>query len=136
MNYKVPVKIRYSDIDMNHHVNNAVYFTYMENARTELLVNDLVEYQRNGIVFIVSEASCKYKYPILLTDNVICELRFAMLTPLRIEVEYLFKNTETGAVYAEGKTILVMVNTSTNKPVQIPEELIKKLVRNQNENLK
>lgn len=131
MNHKVPLKIRYSDIDMNNHVNNAVYFTYMENARTELLVNDLIEYQRNSIVFIVSEASCKYKKPILLTDNVICELKFVLLTPLRIEVTYLFSNAETGSLYAEGKTILVMINNNTGKPVLIPDELIKRLIGSQ-----
>jgi len=130
MNHKVQVNIRYSDIDMNNHVNNAVYFTYMENARTELLVNELVEYQKNNVVFIVSEASCKYKHPILLIDNVICELKFKLLTPLRIGVTYLFKNAETGALYAEGRTILVMVNDRTNKPVPIPEGLINRLVRN------
>jgi acyl-CoA thioester hydrolase len=128
MNHKVPLNIRYSDIDMNHHVNNAVYFTYMENARTELLVNDLVEYQKNNILFIVSEASCKYKNPILLTDNIICEMKFELLTPLRIGVTYLFKNAENEVFHAEGRTILVMVDALTNKPVQIPEELIHKLI--------
>lgn len=125
----MPVNIRYSDIDINNHVNNAVYFTYMENARTELLVNDLVEYQKNNIVFIVSEASCKYKQPILLTDNVICELKFELLTPLRIGVTYLFKNADTSKLYAEGKTTLVMLSNNTNKPVQIPDELINRLIQ-------
>jgi len=131
MYHKVPVDIRYSDIDMNNHVNNAVYFTYMENARTELLLNDLVEYQKNGIVFIISEASCKYKKPILLTDNVICELKFALLTPLRIEVTYLFMNAETGSLYAEGKTMLVMINNNTGKPERIPDEFINRLTGGQ-----
>ncbi|MEA1886085.1 MAG: thioesterase family protein [Bacteroidota bacterium] len=129
MSHTVPVNIRYSDIDINNHVNNAVYFTYMENARTELLVNDLVEYQKNNIVFIVSEASCKYKQPILLTDNVICELKFELLTPLRIGVTYLFKNADTSKLYAEGKTTLVMLSNNTNKPVQIPDELINRLIQ-------
>ncbi|MFO7853070.1 MAG: acyl-CoA thioesterase [Bacteroidota bacterium] len=124
----VPVNIRYSDIDMNKHVNNAVYFTYMENARTELLINDLINYEDEGIVFIVTEASCKYRQPILITDNVICELKFELLTPLRIGVTYLFKNADTSKLYAEGKTTLVMLNNNTNKPVQIPDELINRLL--------
>jgi len=128
MAHTIPVKIRYSDIDMNNHVNNAVYFTFMENARTELLVNELIEYHKNNIAFIVSEASCRYRNPIFLTDNAICELKFELLTPLRIGVTYLFKNAETGSLYAEGNTTLVMVNTRTNKPVQIPEELMNKLI--------
>lgn len=128
MSHMVPVNIRYSDIDMNKHVNNAVYFTYMENARTELLINDLINYEDEGIVFIVTEASCKYRQPILITDNVICELKFELLTPLRIGVTYLFKNADTSKLYAEGKTTLVMLNNNTNKPVQIPDELINRLL--------
>ncbi len=127
--YYVPVKIRYSDIDMNRHVNNAMYFTYMENARTELLLNELLEYQEKDIVFIVSEASCKYRQAILLSDSVICELKFELLSPLRIGVSYLFKSKDGDKLYAEGKTTLVMVNQVSNKPVRIPEQIIEKLVR-------
>lgn len=126
--YRLPVNIRYSDIDMNHHVNNAVYFTYMENARIELLRKDLLDYQERGIVFIVSEASCKYRHPILLTDNIICEVKFELLTPLRICVSYFFKNADTGKLNAEGSTTLVMVSSTTNRPVRIPDELISRLV--------
>ena len=123
MKYEVPVNIRYSDIDMNKHVNNAVYFTYMENARTELLGKELVHYQENGILFIISEASCKYRQPILLTDNVICETAFELLTPLRIGIIYLFKNKDDNKLYAEGKTTMVMVKQATNKPVIVPDEI-------------
>ena len=122
-NFSLPVKIRYSDIDMNHHVNNAMYFTYMENARTELLLNELVEYQKKDIVFIISEASCKYKKPILLTDNVICELSFKLLSSLRLGISYIFRNNDTGLLYAEGYTVLVMINQESDKPVHIPQEV-------------
>lgn len=128
-NFRLPVKIRYSDIDMNRHVNNAVYFTYMENARTELLARELVQYQDNGILFIVADASCRYRRPVFLNDNIICELAFELLTPLRIGVTYLFKNIDTGQLCAEGKTTLVMVDSQTNKPVRIPEQISNKLVR-------
>lgn len=122
-NFILPVKIRYSDIDMNRHVNNAVYFTYMENARTELLANELVSYQEKGIDFIISEASCKYKRPVLLTDNVICELSFKLLSPLRLGINYIFRNNDTGVLNAEGYTVLVMIKQESGKPVRIPREM-------------
>jgi acyl-CoA thioester hydrolase len=128
-NYRFPVTIRYSDIDMNRHVNNAVYFTYMENARTELLQNELLDYQEKGIVFIVSEASCRYRRPILLTDNIICEISFELLTPLRIGVSYFFRDSSTSRLHAEGSTTLVMVEEASGRAVKIPREIIDRLVR-------
>ncbi|MDT8402199.1 MAG: thioesterase family protein [Bacteroidales bacterium] len=128
-NYRLPVTIRYSDIDMNRHVNNAVYFTYMENARTELLKNELLEYHEKGIVFIVSEASCKYRRPILLSDSIICEIKFELLSPLRIGVTYFFSDSGTAMLHAEGKTTLVMVDETSGKAVKIPGELMDRLAK-------
>jgi len=130
-NYIFPVTIRYSDIDMNRHVNNAVYFTYMENARTELLRNELIDYHEKGIVFIVSEASCKYRRPILLTDSIVCELKFELLSPLRIGVSYFFRDSRTAMLHAEGKTTLVMADEATGKAVKIPGELMDRLAKNE-----
>ena len=51
--YKLPVPIRFFDVDMNHHVNNSVYFTYMENVRTEVFMQEFLTYQQKGIQFVV-----------------------------------------------------------------------------------
>ena len=123
------VRIRYSDIDMNHHVNNAVYFSLMENARTELLMEDFIHYQQEKIAFIVAEASCKYKRPILLTDNIDCEMTFDLAGPLRINVAYRFVNNDNGQLHALGNTVLVMINESNNRPIAIPDRVITKLVK-------
>ncbi len=128
--FTVPVTIRYSDIDMNGHVNNAVYFTYMENARTEIMLKELIDYAENDIAFFVSEASCKYRHPILLTDNIICKLEFSLLTPLRIGIAYFFENSEDNKLCAEGNTTLVMVDSETSKPIRIPEEMLRLLITN------
>jgi len=125
--FTVPVTIRYSDIDMNGHVNNAVYFTYMENARTELLFNDFTYYLERNILFIIAEANCRYKRPILLNDNIVCDMNFELLSPLRISVSYYFRNIDSDSLHAKGRTIMVMVNNKTNRPVAIPQELINRM---------
>ena len=38
--YNIPV--RYFDLDTNNHVNNSVYFTYMEEARTKLMLKEFL----------------------------------------------------------------------------------------------
>ncbi len=125
MNYQIDIPIRFFDIDMNNHVNNAVYLTYMENARTDLLMEDFLAYMNNGILFVVAEANCKYKRPIRLNDKVTCHLQFELTGALHFTLTYLFKNPE-GMLFAEGKTKMAMINEQSNRPIVIPEELINK----------
>lgn len=125
MNKQIDIQVRFFDIDTNNHVNNAVYLTYMENARTELLMDDFLDYQSNGILFVVAEVNCKYKKPIRLNDKVTCHLAFELTGALHFTITYLFKNPE-GMLYAEGKTKMAMINEQTNRPIRIPEALIEK----------
>jgi YbgC/YbaW family acyl-CoA thioester hydrolase len=90
-NYTNPVHIRFFDIDLNQHVNNAVYFTYMENARTELFMDDFIEYLNRGITFVVAEAFCKYRRPIRLQDKVICELQLDLTGSLHLPLHICLK---------------------------------------------
>jgi len=124
--YSIPIEIRFSDLDMNHHVNNAVYFTYMENARLAVLMEELVKYHNEDIHFVISEATCKYKRPIKLSDQLECEVSFVPLRPTSCKIKYLFKNVQSGVLYAEGSTQMVLFNANTGRPLPIPEWFTKK----------
>ena len=65
------ISVRFFDLDANNHVNNSVYFTYMEEARTKLLMEQYLHCRQHGVHFVVAEASCKYKRPIGLNDRVL-----------------------------------------------------------------
>lgn len=122
----IPIPIRYKDLDMNHHVNNAVYFTYMENARLAVLLNEMIKYHSEGVQFLVAKAQCTYKRPIKLTDKLFCEVSIAPVRPTSFDILYLFKNEETGVNYAEGSTRMVLFNDHTGRPLAIPDWFTKK----------
>lgn len=115
---------------MNHHVNNSVYFTYMENARSEVLMAEMVKYHREGLLFVVSEASCRYKRQIKLTDKVICDVNFSPIRPTSCDISYIFRNVDTGKVYAEGNTRMVLFNETSGRPIIIPDWFVKKYLEN------
>jgi len=117
----IPVQIRFRDIDMNHHVNNAVYFTYMENARTALLVDDMLKCLNDGLQFVVAEANCRYLKPILLDDTIICEVSFKPVRPTSCDINYQFRNKKTNVIHAEGTTRMVLFNSINKRPIAIPE---------------
>ena len=115
--------VRLFDIDVNNHVNNSVYFIYMEEARTKLLFDQYMQCKENGINFIVVEATCKYKIPIRIKDEVIIEIDIKNIRGASFEILYTFKNPE-GSIYAVGKTQMACFDDNAKRPVRIPKGII------------
>jgi len=113
------INIRFFDLDANNHVNNSVYFTYMEEARTKLLLEQFLKLQEEGIYFVVTEANCKYKRPITLLDKVSIELATHHIKGASFEIKYNFVDP-SGKLYAEGNTRLACVDSKTQRLVRLP----------------
>lgn len=127
--YRVPMEIRFGDIDMNQHVNNAVYFTYMENARSAVLLDEFMRSHAEGFQFVVAEASCKYLRPVKLDDRLECEVSFAPVRPTSCDIHYRFLAAEDGKLYAEGLTRMVLFNANTGRPMPLPDWFIDKFLQ-------
>ena len=62
--YVVPWQVTFRDVDSFGHVNNAVYFTYFEWARTQLWFAITGGSEPRDIGFIVARAECDFKQQI------------------------------------------------------------------------
>ena len=121
LTYKIHVRL--VDLDINKHVNNSVYFTYMEEARTQLLYEQYHYCESKGIAFVVAETSCKYKRSITYGDSVLVEILITDIKSVSFNVFYTLKNDQ-GKIYAEGTTRIACLDEKTLRPVRIPQEII------------
>ena len=124
LTYIIP--IRYFDIDTNNHVNNAVYFTYMEEARTKLLLKEFLSSIENGVGFVVTEANCKYKKPIRIQDILSIRISIENIKGFSFDIKYIFTNA-SDKLYAEGNTRLACIDIKTQRLIRLPQEMINAL---------
>lgn len=136
----VPVELRYSDLDPQNHVNNAVYFTYFELARVRFL-HALHEQALEGmrreqeperasaggdhpttadLGFVVVTASCFYRRPIAGLEPVAVGVRCAAASRATIGLEYAICDQPQGKLYATGATGIVSVDRATGRPRSLP----------------
>ena len=118
-----PIEIRYGDIDALRHVNNARYFTYMEQARTKYIkaLGLWVESDFDAIGIILAEQSCRYLNPIQLESDIkvgVCTMR---LGEKSIETQYSIQDALTGNELAVGQAILVAYDYQLGKSIPIPD---------------
>jgi len=136
--HKIPIQLRFNDIDRVNHVNNAVYLTYIELGRVHYL-NDVlkreIDWDKKG--FILAHASIDYKMPIYLRDEVFCFTRTLALgtKSVTLQSSIVKRKDEKLLECASAKGILVAMDYSENKSILLPEEWRKQFSAFEGENL-
>src|SRR5690606_14687582 len=124
-NYQAPIHIRFSDIDMLGHVNNAIYLTYMEYARLpyfEKVFGTLIDWKETGL--IIAKTEVNYKRPIYLKDNLIIGVRTKSVGDKSFTTEYGFVVISEGeeGLVAACEFISVCIAYLTGKTSSMPDE--------------
>src|ERR1700749_2794658 len=121
--YKTPISIRFSDMDAYGHVNNAVYLTYFEIARSNYW-REIIKWNwdENGIILGRSEIN--YLKPIFMNDEIVCYVRTTRIGNSSFDVMHvLVKITPNGEeICTTGKTVCISYDYNVNKSVKIPSD--------------
>ena len=116
------MEVRWRDLDALSHVNNAVYFTYLEQARVGYLEElGLLPDTPWGIGFILAEANCRFKSPLALNEQMTVWIRASELGRSSFTFEYRMEG-EDGRLAAQARTTQVCYDYDDRHPVSIPEE--------------
>jgi len=118
-----PIVVRYGDLDPQGHVNNAGFITYLEHARVSYIRQlDLWDGKTFlEIGFILARLELDYKTPILMTDEVEVGVRVSRLGNKSLDMEYLIRESVTGIVFADGKTVQVAYDYHDKKTIPLLE---------------
>ncbi|MES2457563.1 MAG: thioesterase family protein [Bacteroidota bacterium] len=127
--YKTSIETRFADFDMMGHVNNAVYFTYMEIARSKYWAQAIHwDWKKTGVV--IAKASLDYIKPVLIDDKISMYVRTSRIGNTSFDLEYLCVKTVLGkeVVCSKGKTVCVAFDYETRTSAAIPEHERNKMI--------
>jgi len=128
--YVVPHQVIFRDLDAIGHVNNSVFFTYFEIARTYLW------FELNGgqkpfdIGFIVARAECDFRQQLGMEPIDIC-VRIGEMRNTSLDFLYEIRKNGGQQVAAYGKVIVVLYDWKKQSKVEITEEFKQKVGRSQ-----
>lgn len=126
----IPIEVRFRDLDARNHVNNAVYFTYMEEARIKYLQKiGLLDESLSDTSMIVAEATCTYKAPIESGQTILARVRIAQLKNSSFIFEYSLDDAKTSRVMATARTVQVCYDYARGTSVPIPDHWRERIER-------
>jgi acyl-CoA thioester hydrolase len=111
--YVLRERVRFRDCDAMGHVNNAVYSTYLEEARIGVL-GDLVS-------FILARVEIDFRAELRMGEQVEVRTRCSRIGTKSFDLEHVIAAGDR--VVAEAKSVLVSYDYERGESVGVPEDL-------------
>ena len=114
--YTTDLNVRVRDIDFMGHVNNAVYATYLEEARTSYF-EDVLDVPLTDIDSVLAHLEIDYRRPITIEDDVSVALRVPRIGESSLPMEYEIRAGEEVAATGESVQVTVDRRSGEARPI-------------------
>ena len=123
------MEVRFRDCDAMGHVNNAVYFTYFEQARAVMaeMLGLRRELARSGLGVILVHTSCDYKAQVVFGEQVEVGVRIVKLGRTSFTSDFEARRVRDDAVVAVGRSVQAVFDYDADRTAPIPDGLRAKL---------
>lgn len=119
------LRVRFSDTDMLGHVNNASYFTYMEEARCRF-VEDI---GLRDVPLILASAKVDFRAQTFYGEHLLIETWVPRIGTSSVDMANRILRKETGEVVFEGVAVIVFFDYNTQKSAPIPDPIRTELAK-------
>ena len=119
----VTTMVGWGDMDANSHVNNVIYFRYIEHARLRYF-NELgfsAMQQESGIGPILSWTDCRFRRPLAYPDDVSIATRIRDIEADRFVMDSIIVSHALKAVAAQGQQRVVVYDYRNNCKAPLPD---------------
>lgn len=122
----IRIPVAWGEMDAFGHVNNVVYFRYLESARIAYF--DRIEYMevmhRTGVGPIVASASCRFRKALVYPDTIRVGARVTEVGEDRFTVGCYVWSERLDALAAEGRTLVVSYDYRAEGKAPLQHEIL------------
>ncbi len=118
--FRMPIDLRWRDLDAFNHVNNANFMTYVEEARIRWFESAGDDWLSNGRIPLLAAVQMNYRLPIPYPARVFVELLTQRVGNTSLTLGHRIVG-EDDRLYADGHSVLVWIETASNRPMPLPD---------------
>ncbi|MBD8249040.1 acyl-CoA thioesterase [Xanthomonas campestris] len=119
---RVPISVRWRDMDSMGHVNNAKYISYLEEARVRWMLGVEGVAMTDRIAPVVAATNVNYKRPLVWPNDILVELFVERLGSSSVTIGHrILDQKDEGVLYSDGNVVVVWIDTQTGKSASLPD---------------
>lgn len=119
--HRVPLQIRFNDIDILGHLNNTVYFSFFDTGKAWYLKELLGERMTfRKVETVIANVDCAYVAPIYFGEKIEVLTRCSSIHDRSFVLQQVIVHSETGQIKAAAESVMVSFNAETQTSTEMP----------------
>jgi len=124
--FRMPVALRWRDLDAFNHVNNSNFLTYLEEARIRWFAswassNNGGEWVNEEMAPLLAAVQLNYRMPIPYPSEVVVELFTDRVGTSSVTIGHRIMSEDGATLYCDGHVVVVWIDRASGRPIPLPE---------------
>ncbi len=121
---RVPIGVRWRDLDAFNHVNNSTFLTYLEEARLVWLSKIRGPWFSETYLPVLAASEVNYRAPINWPGQVVVELYCERLGKSSLTLAHRVVDAQQpDRLYSDGRTVMVWTEPASGRAIPLPEAI-------------
>lgn len=120
---RMPIELRWRDLDAFNHVNNANFMTYLEEARIRWFESLGEQWLTETVAPLLAAVQMNYRVPIPYPSRVMVELFADRIGNTSITIGHRIASEDGAVVHADGHVVIVWIDRRSGRPTPLPEQV-------------
>ncbi len=119
---RVPISVRWGDLDAFDHVNNAAFLVYVQEARIVWLNRLGAQLRDDAKMPVVAAASLNFRRQLGWPARIIVELSIARVGNSSLTIAHrIVDEDDATCVYADGEAVMVWIDPASGRSIALPD---------------
>jgi acyl-CoA thioester hydrolase len=118
---RVPITVRWRDLDAYNHVNNSVFLTYLEEARLVWLEGLFGDWKTETLSPVLAASQVNFREQIEWPGELVVEVHCERLGNSSLTLAHRITSADGTRLFSEASVVLVWINPQTGRPVALPD---------------
>ena len=118
---RVPVALRWRDLDAYNHVNNSSFLTFLEEARLRWLEAECSDWYSDTAAPVLASVTANYRRQLGWPTDIVVELYCERLGNSSLTISHrIVDANDAEALYCDGHVVIVWIDPRTGRTVSLP----------------
>ena len=119
--FRLPIELRWRDLDAFNHVNNSNFMTYLEEARIRWFESLDEPWLTDAFAPLLAAVQMNYRVPIPYPARVVVELFADRVGTTSVTIGHRIAAEDGTVLYADGHVVMVWIDRASGRPTPLPE---------------
>ncbi len=118
--FRMPLQVRWRDLDAFNHVNNSTFLTYLEEARIRWFDSIGEPWVTDVFAPLLAAVQLNYRMPVAYPADVAVELFVDKVGTSSITIGHAVASADGATLYCDGHVVAVWIDRASGRPCALP----------------